>query len=228
MTIKISHQFCGPPNSGNGGYVCGLLDRQTGFLSEVTLRKPIPLEKDLSLIQEGEVFQLRDGETLIAEACPGQLVLIVPEPPTFEEAVEAAKNYAGLQGRHAFPGCFVCGPDHTNGMYIFAGRHGDSDIFASPWIPDAALADAEGHIKSEFIWAALDCPGSFAIVNEDPQPIVLGRMTTEIMKPVKSKEKCVVIGWALENEGRKHYCGTAVFNEKKELCAAAKAIWFKI
>ena len=24
-TLSISRRFCGPPNSGNGGYVCGLL-----------------------------------------------------------------------------------------------------------------------------------------------------------------------------------------------------------
>jgi hypothetical protein len=113
-------------------------------------------------------------------------------------------------------------------MYIFAGRHRDSAIYASPWVPDGSLADEQGHIKTEFIWAALDCPGSFAIVMDQPQPIVLGRMTTEIMQPVKAREKYIVTGWALENEGRKHFCGTAVFNEKKELCAAARATWFKL
>ncbi len=228
MTITISKQFCGPPNTGNGGYVCGMLDRQTGFLSEVTLKKPTPLEKELSITQEGDRFEMKDGDQLIAYAQPADFYLQVPEPPSFEEAGIAAKNYAGLDGRHAFPGCFVCGPDHENGLYIFAGRHQNTGIYASPWVPDDALTDGKGEVQSEYIWAALDCPGSFAIVKEEPQPIVLGRMTAKMLLPIQSKQKYMVIGWDLGRDGKKHFCGTAIFNEQKELCAVSRAIWFKV
>lgn len=228
MTITISKQFCGPPNSGNGGYVCGMLDRQTDYLSEVTLQKTIPLNKELNLLQEDETVKLMDGDALIAHAKPGDFYMQVPEPPTFEEAEEAAKNYAGLNGRHTFPGCFVCGPDHQQGMYIFAGRHEETQLYAAPWIPDRILADEQDRVKTEFIWAALDCPGYFSIVKDQPEPFLLGRMTAKILHPITAYEKCTVIAWDLGREGKKHYCGTAVFNEREELCAVAKGIWFKI
>ncbi len=228
MKITIPETFCGPPNSGNGGYVSGILDKHTNYLSEVTLKKPIPLEKEMHLEIQDDMHRLLDGEEVIAYSRPGTWDLEVPESPTFDEAILASKGYAGLDGKHAFPGCFVCGPDHQDGMYIFAGKVGKTHIYASPWIPDVSLADPYNEIKKEFVWAALDCPGSFAIVGEVSVPIVLGRMTSKFFAPVQAKEPHVVIGWKLEDQGRKNYCGTAVFNEKKELCAAAKAIWFKI
>jgi hypothetical protein len=228
MTITIPKKFCGPPDSGNGGYVCGLLDRYTDYLSEVTLKKPIPLDKEMNLVQAEDTHCLMDGEDLIAYARPGDFYLQVPEPPSFEEAEEAAKNYAGLNGQHIFPGCFVCGPDHQQGLYIFAGRHGETQLYASPWIPDRILADKQDQIKTEFIWAALDCPGYFSIVKDQPAPFLLGRMTAKILQPITAYEKCTVIGWDLGRDGKKHFCGTAVFNEKEELCAAARGIWFKI
>ena len=42
-SLTVARRFCGPPGSGNGGYVCGLI---AGFLdgpAEVTLRLPPPL-----------------------------------------------------------------------------------------------------------------------------------------------------------------------------------------
>ena len=39
-TLVIGSRFCGPPDSGNGGYVCGLIADYLGGPAEVTLRKP--------------------------------------------------------------------------------------------------------------------------------------------------------------------------------------------
>ena len=51
--IVIGRQFCGPPNSGNGGYVCGVLaDGLEGPVTAV-LRAP-------SIVGFGKSFQL-DG-----------------------------------------------------------------------------------------------------------------------------------------------------------------------
>ena len=40
LTMTIPHRFRGPPNSGNGGYVCGMLARNIAGAAEVTLRAP--------------------------------------------------------------------------------------------------------------------------------------------------------------------------------------------
>ena len=42
-SITIDKRYCGPPNSGNGGYVCGLLANHIGASAEITLRVPPPL-----------------------------------------------------------------------------------------------------------------------------------------------------------------------------------------
>ena len=42
LTMTIPRRFCGPPNSGNGGYVCGTLARCIPGAAEVTLRAPPP------------------------------------------------------------------------------------------------------------------------------------------------------------------------------------------
>jgi hypothetical protein len=37
-----------------------------------------------------------------------------------------------------------------------------------------------------------------------------------------------VIGWAIGADGRKHHCGTAIFDEDGELCARAKSTWIEV
>ena len=39
-TMTIPRRFRGPPNSGNGGYVCGMLARHITGAAEVTPRAP--------------------------------------------------------------------------------------------------------------------------------------------------------------------------------------------
>jgi hypothetical protein len=52
-TMTIPRRFRGPPNSGNGGYVCGMLARHIAGAAEVTLRAPPPLETELSVVEAG-------------------------------------------------------------------------------------------------------------------------------------------------------------------------------
>ena len=49
MEIFINKRFNGPPNSGNGGYVAGLIAKEIGKCCEVKLVAPPPLEKKLLL-----------------------------------------------------------------------------------------------------------------------------------------------------------------------------------
>ena len=47
--IIIQNRFCGPPDSGNGGYTSGLIAKELNNPVEITLRKPPPLDKMVSL-----------------------------------------------------------------------------------------------------------------------------------------------------------------------------------
>ncbi len=76
--VTIDRRFRGPPDSANGGYVCGLL---AGFLdtpAEVTLRRPPPIERPLTVEGDSGRVSLCDGETLIAEAVPSMNSATIP------------------------------------------------------------------------------------------------------------------------------------------------------
>lgn len=229
--VTINRRFNGPPDSGNGGYVCGMLARNISGPAQVTLRRPIPLDRPLRLVADADgVERLLDADQTVAEARPTTVDLDVPEPPSFEVATAATQRFRGFE-QHTFPTCFVCGPDRAegDGLRLFTGPVPERELVAAPWVPDASLGDAEGVVREEFVWAALDCPGAFALSLTAPMtPMVLGDLQAQVLKPVHAGRRYVVVGWPRGAEGRKHYAGTAVFDEAGVLHAKAKAIWIAL
>ena len=223
-TVTIDGRFNGPAGSGNGGYTCGVLARELGGEAEVTLRRPPPLDRPLALVREGERICLLDGDLLVAECCAGRTGLDPPAPPSLAEAEEAVRRYPGFV-EHAFPTCFVCGPDRSDGLRIFAGPVDGRDVVAAPWIPADSLGDEGGRVAEELVWAALDCPGAFAVGFSERGETVLGRMTARIDARPRVGERHVVVAWSLGEEGRKLYAGTALFTESGDLLGLARQTW---
>lgn len=228
--VIIDGRFCGPPDSGNGGYVCGVMAGFIDGTAEITLRRPPALDRPLVVerLSPNQVL-LRDGDELVAEAQPTSLDLDVPNPPAYPEAQGAAQGYRGFD-YHPFPTCFVCGPerDEADGLRIFAGPLSGSKIVAAPWVPHASLTSPGGYVRPEFLWAALDCPGYFAIIGERYRPMLLGRMVARVDKRMKPGEAYMVVGWQIAVDGRKHYAGTALFSASGQLYGQAKSIWIEI
>lgn len=227
--VTIDQRFNGPPDTGNGGYVCGVLGGLIGGTAEVTLRRPPPLDRPLEVVRlDDGGIALHDGETVIAEGAPATVEIEFPEPVSFDEATAAAKSYIGFR-HHPFPTCFVCGPQRAegDGLHIFPGRVRGRDIVAAPWAPDPSLADKDGQVRPEIVWAALDCPSGFAVTTFETVA-VLGRLAAKLIAPVRPGERCVVTGWPLGEEGRKLYSGTALFSADGELRAFARATWIRI
>ncbi|MDH4260223.1 MAG: hypothetical protein OEW16_07950 [Gammaproteobacteria bacterium] len=228
--IMIGKRFRGPPQSGNGGYVCGLLAGAAGSALTVRLLRPPPLDQPLEIREDPETSQilLMSGEGPVASGRQGSCDLEVPEPPPYAEALAVAHGYEGFR-EHAYPGCFVCGPERArgDGMRIFASAIAGRDLYAAAWLPDESLAGADGKVLPEFMWAALDCPGFFAIGLAARGPL-LGEFTARVDRRVHVNEACVVIGWSTGHDGRKHYSGTAVFDENGEPCARAAATWIEL
>ncbi len=227
--IVIDRRFRGPPESGHGGYVCGVVAGLIGTSAEITLRRPPPLDAPLEAqaMADGRVA-LRAGGALVAEGFPTESEAEVPEPVSFRQAEEASKSFAGFDV-HPFPMCFGCGPQRAegDGLRIFPGPIQGRDIVAAPWIPDASLADHRGTVRSEFIWAALDCPGGWALLMHQygEGPPVLGRLAASLVVPIQRDDRCVIIAWPLGGEGRKLLCGSALFTHSKGLHAVARATW---
>ena len=228
-TVTVARRFNGPPDSANGGYVCGAFAVAAGDALRVRLLAPPPLDRPLTLATvdgaAGGGWELRDGERVVAQAVSAQLELEVPHAPPYVQAVWASQHYAGFR-EHSFPDCFVCGPHRRrgDGLRIFTGML-DSGLVAAPWLPADDLDGGDGKVAVEYHWAALDCPGYFALVGERPRRMLLGEMQAHVDRRVHVGEPCTVIGWTIGVEGRKHHSGTAIFDEDGELCARARATW---
>jgi hypothetical protein len=227
--LLVAKRFCGPPNSSNGGYFCGLVAALSPKTLTVRLLKPPPLDAPLHTAdtEEGGI-EVRHGEVLIAQARVGSLAVDPPEPPSYVEALDASLKYAGFT-EHPFPTCFVCGTQRArgDGMRVFAGPVAGRDIVAAPWVPHSSLDRGDGKVRPEFMWAAMDCPGCFAANKSGRGNWLLGEFTAHVDRLVHIDEPCRIVAWPLASRGRKHEAGTALFDEDGELCARAKALWIE-
>jgi hypothetical protein len=230
MTIRIDARFNGPPNSGNGGYTCGLMAAAIGETVNVRLYSPPPLDTDLELTaaDQPDKWLLKLGDKVVAAATRTTVRAHAPAAPSYVDALEASKHFTGLT-EHAYANCFVCGPRRVagDGLRIFAGTLKDSNVVAAPWLPKADLGNEHGKVRPEFIWCALDCPGYFASVKQGRNAL-LGELAVHIDRSVHIEEPCVVIGWQIMIEGRKHKVGTALFDEDGERCAVGVATWIEV
>ena len=216
--ITIDRRFRGPLTSGNGGYVAGRVAAFVGGPAEVTLRLPPPLDTPLRVVRDGDRVQVFDGDALVAEAEPATLELDVPAPVTLADA-EAARARHVRFGSAAFGECFVCGiRDDSSGLAIHVGEvEGREPLHAAPW-----------HVHETgpaVVWAAIDCPGAYAVGAQGRGEVVLGRMTAEVVRVPGVGEHCVAVAWPLGEDGRKLYAGTALYAADGELLARARQTW---
>lgn len=229
-SITIAKRFCGPPQSANGGYFCGLVASLAPQTLTVRLMKPPPLDTALQVVEMPDgILAVRLGETTIAQARQvADLELEPPVPPSYVETLEASLKYPGFTD-HPFPTCFVCGPQRArgDGMRVFAGPVAGRAIVAAPWVPHASLDRGDGKVRPAFMWAAMDCPGCFAANPEGRGTWLLGEFTAHVDRCVHIEEPCRVIGWHVASSGRKHVAGTALFDGDGELCGRAKAVWIE-
>jgi hypothetical protein len=242
LSITIEKRYCGPPNSGNGGYVCGRLARHIPGGAEVTLRAPPPLLKQLDVVATDDTsWELRDGATVVATGRPASLELTRLEKASFDEACAAELLTPVKPDEHPLPTCFVCGPARVqgDGLRIFVGPLlrqplNASAVLAATWIPDPTLAADDGFVASEFLWSALDCPTGYAANYNresggfDQAPILLGRMSARIEVRPRPGERCVITAWETGRDGRKRVAEAAVHGETGALLAVARATWIAV
>ncbi|WP_127479109.1 hypothetical protein [Nocardioides pantholopis] len=243
--LLVPARYCGPPDSGNGGWVCGslaaLADPGTGTGTgrrwpsiEVTLTAPPPLDVALRTSRETPEgpLTLCAGETAVAAARPGATDPdpVPPVSPAVARAAAAAFSGAG----HPFPTCFVCGPDRAegDGLRIFPGPSGDGPAdarrVAATWTPDRSDADdTAGRASLPATWAALDCAGGWA-GGIGERVMVLGRMTARIDRLPALDEEHVVVGEVRGHEGRKTFAATSLYAASGTLVGCAAQTWIEL
>ena len=189
-------------------------------------------------VQSGEdgAVRLLDGDAVTAEARPTDI------PPRRQRPSAPARRPAPRSTRrsstrraHPFPGCFVCGPARAEGMGCGSSRDQSPSGMSSPrpGHRTRALADTDGHLPRELVWAALDCPTSIPVANDpdDPdfRPIVLARLAARILEPVRPRaartRSCPgrSDSTAANATPGRHYTA-----EDGELLAISRALWIEL
>ena len=137
---------------------------------------------------------------------------------TLAEAEAGASAYPGHVD-HPFPGCYVCGPAHPDGLRIFPGPVGVGRT-AAPFV-----APADSCVPT--VWAALDCPGGWAVLAPG-RPYLLGRITATVAALPTPGQRHIVVGELVSASGRKAEVRTALYDPHGRLLAAARATWIAI
>lgn len=229
-SLTVARRFCGPPASGNGGYVAGLVAPHVHPSDPVTvtLRKPPPLEVVMQVVSDdGDRVALNDGDLLIAEATTGSFIGDPVLPVPLDDAYAAHEKYQGLDDP-TFQSCFVCGLSREDGLRLMSGPT-SADSTACVWTPDASLAATPGDDKAafEFVWAALDCPGGWT-TDMLARPLVLGRMTAQVQALPGIGEPVVVVGEHTSTTGRKTMTSTSAYAADGSLLGRAEQTWIAI
>ncbi|MGZ4550047.1 MAG: hypothetical protein ACXVX8_04835 [Blastococcus sp.] len=226
-------RFCGPPGTVNGGFACGAVAALCGGAAEVTLRRPIPLARPLTVRHAADAVVVLDDGTPLAEARPAAAETESTAPLPLE-LLEAVTRRAHYFTDPVFPGCFVCGTDRApgDGLRIFPGPVAGRPVWAAPWTPDSSVAGADGTVRPEVVWAALDCPAGIAVGEAaglpDDTTALLGRMTAHVTARPRPGQECRVVAWPLGRNGRKLTAATALLDPRGAVLATARTLWLTV
>ena len=218
--LIVDARHNGPPGSGNGGWTAGLIAAHLRHtVPEVTLLKPPPLDTPLNVLPTEEGLRVTSpDDTVVATARRRADDIVAVAAASYEEALAATNRYPG-HGRHHFPTCFVCGPQRPDGLRIFPGRLDDgrtAAIFTTPHAIDPVM-----------VWAALDCPGGWTVIEGD-LPWVLGRFAVALDDLPTAGEECVVVGEAVRREGRKAMVRTTLYAPDQQVLARGEVTWIQL
>ena len=232
--VVIAKRFCGPKDSGNGGYSAGLFVEAAGGdgAHAVTLMSPPPLDTPITVTKIDDVsHEARVGDSVIAKVVKATVEKDGAPTPPSDEAVSAGHDafLSDSDGDHLIPGCFVCGTwrEKGDGMRLFTGPVPESPLNADFWTPGEDLTDDAGLVRPAFLWAALDCPTSFSL-RLWPRLMLLGKLTAEIFARPSAGERLKVIAWPEKSEGRKHFASSAIFDAQGAMLAIANSVWIEI
>ena len=238
-TLIFPRRFNGPPRSANGGYACGriagLLAGKNGGDAVVTLRVPPPLDTPLEFRRNGEQVEALWDDRLVGVGVATTLGTLDIPVPTVEEARSATQR-TFADDRHPLPSCFVCGPHREagDGLRIHAGPIDADDrdwhgVVAAPWTPDESLVDRDGYVRSEFLWAALDCPTAYAgSSSAGMRCVLLGRQAVSIHERPRVGTPLVVAARERAVEGRKRFAEAILATETGQVIADCRATWIEV
>jgi len=248
-TIVVPARFNGPPGGANGGWISGTLagylddtdaDATAGATTaEAVLRALTPLETPLDVVaaDDGGVLLVRAGTVLVQ--AHAATVTGNGAPPPFVGLDEAARAGAGRAAApdHPFPDCFGCGIGRAvgDGLRIRPGQvaGGPLGLVATTWTVDHGLADADGTVGRQLLWAALDCPSFWAHRAAQPAEdlaALLARQTVSLPagSVITAGETYVAVASADAIDGRKLRASSALYTTDGALVASSTSLWIRV
>ncbi len=224
----IDRRFRGSADSAQSGYAAGRAASHAEGTVKVDLLDQAPVEQELVVeIDSEERVTVFDGSDVVIEAAPAaELTLEVPASVDVIEEIFTRGPVVGTQ-RQDRPHCFGCSLEREDGLGIATRQIGTTGIWGTTWTPDESLPLADGFVSDEVLWAALDCPGSFAASDPSGRPAgatgspSLETMTVEIREKVRVGEQLAVVGWTLSYSGSTVDCGSAIIDKTGRIKAYA-------
>lgn len=232
--VIIDARYNGPRGLGNGGYIAGAMAAFVSGDAEVRILKGFPLATPLAIHHhaDGSVSCHLDDQEL-GRARALVLDLAVPPSPGLDAARAAAGRFRCIHISDP-RGCYVCSPKRApgDGLRLFCWPlvpgASAAAIVAGVWTPERAVCDQLGRVAPVQVWAALDCPGAYAIAALAPDAgrQLLGTCAASLKQPLHAGESYILSSWQLAPpEGRKRFMGVAIHDVAGELIACARQIW---
>ena len=228
-TLVIAARFCGPPASANGGYFAGMVAALAPRSVTVRLLKPPPLAHSRCASRTAPTARcsVLDGAQAIGAAHPARWRCSRRAgPSTWRRSRHRAAMRASAITASRAASCAARSGCAATACASSPAPSRSSASSRRPWVPDASLDRGDGKVQPQFMSAALDCPGYYAVALAD-QMMLLAEFTAHLDRLVHVGEPCTVIGWRIGASGRKHEAGTALFDGKGELCGRARALWIE-
>ena len=244
--LVVPSRFCGPPDSGNGGWTAGALathltrecpdNRADEWPTvEVSLRQPPPLDSPMLLTEEDGVTSAVLRRCRDRQRPPGARPSCSTStrcpttwrwPPRRRTPVTPS-----TRSRPASPAAPAA--TRATGCGSSPGSSAVSAV-AATWRPDPSLAedfhtyvDTPPRASVAATWAALDCVGGWAGDLTD-RLMVLGRMTARIDTLPVIGEEHVVVGAKRGAEGRKTFTSATLYDADSRIVATAEHIWIAV
>jgi hypothetical protein len=171
------------------------------------------LDEELEVRVEADAARAFAGDELVADALAASPLAGWDGPTVSLDAARAATARFAPPAGGTFDHCFVCGrARHDDGFGVFPGPVEGTDLVAAPWTPPAWSADPDGVVLPQFVWAALDCPGYFAVFGIALELAYLARQQSELLAQIRAGVEYIVVGRPLGRDRRKGFAATAILD----------------
>ncbi|MFP3914362.1 MAG: hypothetical protein ACLFWM_05770 [Actinomycetota bacterium] len=222
--VSVPALYQGITGIAHGGYVAGLMARQSPEPVKVTLRSAPPLDTPLTL--EGRSLFNGRGRTIMEAEPVGEI--------TERLGVPGMEDVAGRTPHprfddHPYPQCFVCGTEREDGFGLRVSASDSDGTAAGIVTPGGPLLGPGDEVSSEFVWAIVDCVTVWAFADrwddEGWWPAVTGQIAVRQLQELRRDRPYVAAARTAGRQGRRIVVNAQVNDADGDPCAVGRAVW---